>query len=130
MALNGNVAGKLLRGRINSIDTLILSAYAIAVKNGFEGTEEEWLASLKGATGKSPTVVIEETASGVMVEVTNADGTNYIGYVLHGEKGAAGADGKDGKTPVKGVDYFTEADKAEMVSAVISALPVYNGEVV
>lgn len=51
MALNGNVAGKLLRGRINSIDTLILSAYAIAVKNGFEGTEEEWLASLKGEKG-------------------------------------------------------------------------------
>lgn len=51
MALNGNVAGKLLRGRINSIDTLILSAYAIAVKNGFEGTEEEWLASLNGENG-------------------------------------------------------------------------------
>lgn len=25
-----------------------LSAYEIALKNGFEGTEEEWLASLKG----------------------------------------------------------------------------------
>lgn len=38
--------------------------------------------------------------------------------------------GKDGKTPVKGVDYFTEADKAEMVSAVIAALPVYDGSVI
>ena len=37
--------------------------------------------------------------------------------------------GKDGKTPIKGMDYFTETDKKEMVSAVISALPVYNGEV-
>lgn len=36
----------------------------------------------------------------------------------------------DGRTPVKGTDYYTEADKAEMVSAVIAALPVYNGEVV
>lgn len=27
--------------------------------------------------------------------------------------------GKDGKTPVKGVDYFTETDKAEMVSTVL-----------
>lgn len=27
------------------------SAYEIAVKNGFEGTEQEWLASLKGAKG-------------------------------------------------------------------------------
>lgn len=28
-----------------------LSAYAIAVKHGFDGSEEEWLASLKGDTG-------------------------------------------------------------------------------
>lgn len=46
-----------------------------------------------------------------------------------GKDGSPGKDGADGKTPVKGTDYFTEADKAEMVSAVISALPVYNGEV-
>ena len=41
-----------------------------------------------------------------------------------------GADGKDGYTPVKGTDYFTAEDKAEMVNAVIAALPVYTGEVV
>lgn len=29
------------------------SAYEVAVKNGFEGTEAEWLASLKGDTGNS-----------------------------------------------------------------------------
>ena len=33
--------------------------------------------------------------------------------------------GIDGKTPVKGKDYFTEADKAEIVSDVIAALPKY-----
>ena len=42
--------------------------------------------------------------------------------------GKDGQPGKDGKTPVKGTDYFTETDKAEMVSAVIAALPVYGGE--
>lgn len=36
--------------------------------------------------------------------------------------------GADGYTPVKGTDYWTEADKGEMVAEVISALPVYNGE--
>lgn len=46
-----------------------------------------------------------------------------------GEQGHAGPAGADGKTPVKGVDYYTEADKEEMVQAVIAALPVYNGEV-
>ena len=38
-------------GSINRCDVLTLSAYGIAVKNGFEGTEAEWLASLKGEKG-------------------------------------------------------------------------------
>lgn len=54
------------------------SAYEIAVENGFTGTEQEWLASLKG------------------------------------DKGAKGDTGAAGKTPVRGTDYWTEADKAEM----------------
>lgn len=37
-----------------------LSAYEIAVKNGFNGTEEEWLASLKGTDVR--TVKTELTA--------------------------------------------------------------------
>ena len=45
-----------------------------------------------------------------------------------GPQGPKGDSGKDGKTPVKGTDYFTAADKAEMVAAVIAALPVYGGE--
>lgn len=32
-----------------------------------------------------------------------------------GDKGEAGATGADGYTPVRGTDYWTEADKAEMV---------------
>lgn len=47
-----------------------------------------------------------------------------------GAAGATGPAGSDGKTPVKGEDYYTAADKAEMVNAVIAALPVYSGEVV
>ena len=33
-----------------------------------------------------------------------------------GQDGSPGKDGADGKTPVKGTDYWTAADKAEMVS--------------
>ena len=33
-----------------------------------------------------------------------------------------GEDGQDGKTPVIGVDYFTESDKAEIVQSVIDSL--------
>ena len=65
------------------------SAYQIAVENGFEGSETEWLASLKGADGRNG--------------IDGINGTN-------GTNGKDGKDGKDGKTPVKGVDYFTQAE--------------------
>lgn len=44
-----------------------------------------------------------------------------------GDPGPAGQDGADGKTPVKGVDYYTAADKAELVQAVLEALPAAEG---
>lgn len=34
---------------------------------------------------------------------------------------------KDGYTPIRGIDYYTEADKAEMVNAVLEALPAAEG---
>ena len=46
-----------------------------------------------------------------------------------GPQGPAGAPGKDGtagapgKTPVRGTDYWTAADKQEIVNSVIAALP-------
>lgn len=49
---------------------------------------------------------------------------------LKGDKGADGADGKDGtngKTPVKGTDYWTESDKAEIVNDTLAALPTWTG---
>ena len=38
-------------------------------------------------------------------------------------------DGKDGYTPQKGLDYYTEEDRAEMLEEVIASLPVYDGGV-
>lgn len=35
----------------------------------------------------------------------------------------------EGQKPIKGVDYFTEADKTEIANAVVALLPKYNGEV-
>ena len=39
-----------------------------------------------------------------------------------GDSGAAGPAGTDGKTPVMGVDYFTDKDKAEIINAVLAVL--------
>lgn len=46
---------------------------------------------------------------------------------LKGEKGDPGAKGADGKTPVKGTDYWTAADKTEIVADTLAALPTWTG---
>lgn len=45
---------------------------------------------------------------------------------LQGAKGDKGDAGKDGKTPVKGTDYWTAADKQSIVNDVLSS--IVNGE--
>lgn len=44
-----------------------------------------------------------------------------------GETGPAGPQGAPGRTPVVGVDYFTEDDKKKIVSEVLAALPAAEG---
>lgn len=95
---------------------------------------------MPGKDGFSPQVSIEQTESGATVSVTDASGTTTA-VIENGKAGPAGADGKDGDTgprgpagadgytPERGVDYWTEADRQQMVQDVIGALPVYNGEV-
>lgn len=41
--------------------------------------------------------------------------------------GLKGDEGADGKTPVKGTDYWTAADKAEIVNDTLAALPTWAG---
>jgi hypothetical protein len=44
-----------------------------------------------------------------------------------GDTGATGPAGANGKTPVKGTDYYTEADKQEMVNLVLEEIPTSEG---
>jgi hypothetical protein len=94
----------------------------------------------KGADGTSVTVksVSESTADGGSNVVTFSDGKTLT--VKNGSKGstgskgdkgdkgdtgatgAAGKNGADGYTPVRGTDYWTEADKVEIVQRVIETL--------
>lgn len=92
-----------------------------------------------GSDGTSVTVssVSESTEDGGSNVVTFSDGKTMTvkngNTGAKGDKGdigttgAQGEKGADGYTPVKGVDYYTEADKTEMVNAVIAALPVGEG---
>lgn len=77
-----------------------------------------------GKEGVSPTVEMIDIEGGTRIIITDVNGPKSTDIM----DGKDGKDGVDGATPIKGTDYFTEADKAEMVSAVKAALPVYNGE--
>ena len=39
----------------------------------------------QGPSGVSPTISLEETASGVLINIVNSDGASSSGYVLHGQ---------------------------------------------
>ena len=95
------------------------SAYEIAVDNGFIGTEAEWLESLKGdkgepgADGVTPNLTIgtvETLPSGsdATASITGSAGSPVLNLGI--PKGA------DGYTPVKGTDYWTADDIAEIQS--------------
>lgn len=104
--IRGSVSGSGILGGTAEQKIFYTDAYNIALANGFVGSIEDWLESLKGKDGYTP-----------------VKGVDYT-------DGKDGSNGKDGYTPERGKDYWTEADQAAMVAEVIAALPKYNGEVV
>ena len=100
------------------------SAYDIAVKHGFEGTEQEWYESLKGEKGdKGDTGAAGEKgdtgaqgAKGDKGEQGAKGDTGAQG--IQGAKGVQGEKGEAGYTPVRGVDYWTSDDIAKIKSYV------------
>lgn len=78
-----------------------------------------------GKDGTSVTVksVSTSSADGGSNVVTFSDGKTMT--VKNGSKGSPGDPGTAGYTPVKGTDYYTEADKAEIVTEVSSKVKFY-----
>lgn len=73
----------------------------------------------KGTDGKdgfSPVITTSKQDGTTTITITDAEGTKTA-TILDGEKGDKG---DKGDTPVKGTDYFTDADKTEMVAAVLA----------
>lgn len=68
-----------------------------------------------------------------ILRVKDAEGNIYDIPAIKGEKGDKGDKGDQGNkgdkgdAPVKGVDYWTPADKEQMVSDVLNALPNASG---
>ena len=100
-----NFVDVILADDINAIaDQAIQNELAIRTLEGGGG----------GGSGFSPTIEVTSITGGHRITITDVNGTKSV-------------DVMDGYTPQKNVDYFTEADKQELVNDVLSALPTWTG---
>lgn len=120
-----------------------ITAYQIARKHGFTGTEEEWLASLvgggggssgaDGVDGVSPTVSVEAIDGGYRVTITDVNGEASFD-LLNGTDGADGKDGTDGvgierieRTSGDGSPGTTDIYTITLTDGSAETFSVYNG---
>ena len=118
-SISGTIqGGAIVRGKEGK------SAYEVAVKNGFSGTEAEWLASLKGEKGDA--FVYADFTSEQLAALKGEKGDAFTYSDFTAEQLAA-LKGEKGDKPIKGTDYFTNTDKTEIVDAVLAAMPNAEG---
>lgn len=129
------------------------SAYEVAVENGFEGDENEWLLSLKGKSAYEIAIemglfegTVEEWVNSLKGKdgYTPQKGIDYFdgkdgqdGYTpqkgvdyFDGYTPQKGVDYNDGYTPQRDVDYWTEADKNEIYALIRTFIDIELGELV
>lgn len=92
------------------------SAYEIAAGHGYEGTEEEWLADLKGKDGKAAGIRIGEVCAGDHMAVENAgtESDAVLNFTLL--KGEMGEPGKAATIRV-GTVTIAESETASVINS-------------
>ena len=94
-------------------------------KDGEDGADGS--AGKDGVDGVSPTVSVSKSGKVTTVSITDKNGTKTA-TINDGADGAAGAKGDKGDTgatgysPVRGTDYWTEADKSDIVREVLASM--------
>lgn len=106
------------------------SAYEIAVDNGFDGTEEEWLESLHGRDGKDGK---DGAPGGGDANVTKENVEAALGYTPADSEALANLGDTVDHIDTDLADLYTAlneiGDREAIVEAVMAALPRYDGEV-
>lgn len=107
-------------------------------KNGAQGEPGP-----AGSDGFSPIATVTQTETGATISIQDKSGTTTATITngakgekgdkgdtgdqgpqgIQGIQGPQGPAGQDGYTPIKGTDYWTAADQAQIVQDVLAALP-------
>lgn len=122
-------------GESVSLDTTLthygMAADAGAVGNALEQEKqarEDAVSSLSDQITAQKEAIDEKVSTDQLnTAVNSALQTAKESGDFKGDPGQPGTPGEDGHTPEKGVDYWTEQDKAEMVNDVLAALPNASG---
>lgn len=89
-------------------------------------TQAKESGDLKGEKGDDG-ISVTHSWNGTTLTITSASGTSSANLKGDkGDQGIQGEKGEDGLSPVRGTDYWTDADKAEIKSYVDDA--ILNGE--
>lgn len=113
-------------GRINRLGIMCIDAYGVACKNGFQGTVEEWIESLKGADGVTPHIgdngnwYIGETDTGY----PSRGKTGQTGK--KGDKGDPGQAGEAGKSAYEYAKAGGYPGTEEEFAAKLASTPDWN----
>ena len=104
----------------SAIDLALAQAKESGEFDGSDGTDGIGIASIVQTT----TSAADGGSNVVTVTLTNGEKSTFsVKNGSKGSAGAAGSNGADGYTPVRGTDYWTAADKTEIINAVLDALP-------
>ena len=111
--------------RLNLEDGDILKAEHLShIEGGIEDVEKQEGPAGVGIRSVEQTVSSNVDGGANIVTVTMTDGSQATFSVKNGNAGSPGA---PGRTPIKGTDYYTAADKNELVNLTLAALPTWTG---
>ena len=122
------------------------SAYEIWLDNGHTGTEEDFLAWLKGEKGQDGTngvdgvsiVKIEKISTDDLIDtytITYSDGNTFEFTITNGQRGEDGQDGQDGKDGINyingiGFSDFSINESGELIITFTNGDTVNAGKVI
>lgn len=119
-----DISGSVIVARVDSSGTISPEAIEKAVSDYLEKNPVTGIKGEKGDPGE-PGQKGEKGDSAYDIAVENG----FVGTESEWLESLKGADGNNGHTPVKGTDYWTSDDKAEIVNDVLGSLPRAESEV-